>query len=67
MKQTRQAISKEQREAERERKLAIRQEKRREKHKGRPLCFFISPDGEPDHQQDGDHAPDDVVGGMEVS
>lgn len=33
-KQSRQAISKAQREAERERKLAIRQEKRREKHKG---------------------------------
>ena len=34
MKTERNAISKAQREAERERKLAIRQEKRREKHKG---------------------------------
>ena len=34
MKRSRNVISKERREAERERKLALRQEKRREKHKG---------------------------------
>lgn len=34
MKRSRKTISKEHREAERERKLALRQEKRREKHKG---------------------------------